>query len=195
MLFRSSDGIWYFASGLTVKPDTTVTYTNAVYDTIQVGGVKNSGTLVQTGDVTINTNKFVVTASTGAVTAAGTITTPEVLITGAITQETDATTVSYVYSAISGTWATKTAAYTLVNRDAIFADTSAGTFTLTLPATPAANNRVRIADLAGTWGSVPLTLARNGSKIMGLSEDYSLNVKNASVDLIYSGSTYGWRFV
>lgn len=192
---KASDGIWYFGSGLTNKPDTTVNYTGVTYDTIQVGGVKNSGTLVQTGDVTINTNKFVVTASSGAVQTAGTITTPEVLITGAVTQETDATTVSYVYSAISGTWATKNAAYTLVNRDAIFADTSAGTFTLTLPASPAANNRVRIADLAGTWGSVPLTLGRNGNKIMGLSEDYSLNVKNASVDLIYSGSTYGWRFV
>lgn len=186
---KATDGIWRFVSGLSVKPTNTVDLTGAVYDTIQVGGV------ITAGNITVNTDKFVVTGSTGALSTAGTITTPEVIITSPVTLENEATTVAYVQSAISGTWATKTANYTLVNRDAVFANTSGGTFILTLPASPAANDRIRIADLAGTWGTIPVTLARNGNKIMGLSEDYSLNVKNASVDLIYTGTTYGWRFV
>jgi hypothetical protein len=195
-LFKSaSDGRWRFVSGLTVKPGATVNLTNAVYDVIQVGGLINSGSASVTGDLTVNTNKLIVTASTGAVSTAGTITTPEVLITGAVTQETDATTVAYVQSAIGGVWATKTANYTLANRDAILANSAGGTFTLTLPVAPAVNDRIRIADLAGTWSISPVLLARNGNKIMGLSEDYSLNVRNASVDIIYTGATYGWRFI
>jgi hypothetical protein len=36
---NSGTGVWNFVSGLTVKPGNTVTYTNAVYDTIKVGQV------------------------------------------------------------------------------------------------------------------------------------------------------------
>lgn len=36
---KASDGIWRLVSGLTVKPSTTVDYTNAVYDKIQVAQV------------------------------------------------------------------------------------------------------------------------------------------------------------
>jgi hypothetical protein len=34
---NASTGVWNFLSGLTVKPANTVTYTNAVYDTIKIG--------------------------------------------------------------------------------------------------------------------------------------------------------------
>lgn len=191
----SGTGVWNLVSGLTSSPSASTNLTGATYDGFKAGAIEATGALTVGGNVTVATNKFTVASATGNVATAGTITTPEVIITGSVTQEQDAATLAFTYGAIAGTWSTKTANYTLVNRDAIFADTSAGTFTLTLPATPAVNNRVRIADLAGTWAAVPVTLSRNGNKIMGLSEDYSLNVRNASVDLIYSGSTYGWRFV
>ena len=193
----ATDGIWKFASGISTKPTTTINYAEAgvVYDTVQLGGIINTGTTNLTGNVNVNTDKFQITASNGNTTVAGTITAPEVVITGAITQETEATTLAYVNSAIAGFWTEKTSAYTLVNRDAVYANTTGGAFTLTLPANPSVNNRVRVADAAGTWGTTPCTLARNGQKIQGLNEDYVLNVKNASVELVYSGATNGWRFV
>jgi hypothetical protein len=98
-------------------------------------------------------------------------------------------------SAGGGNFSTKTANYTAVSGDALFCNTSAGSFTVTLPATPAANDRVTIVDLAGTFASYPVTVGRNGQLVMGLAEDMILNVANASVTLVYSGATYGWRLV
>jgi cytoskeletal protein CcmA (bactofilin family) len=191
----ASTGVWNLVSGLTSAPTASTTLTGATYDDLKLGDLITTGYADIAGTVTVATNKVILDSTNGAITAVGTVTTPKVTITGAISAETDAVSVAATYSAIAGAWSVKNSAYTLVNRDAVFADSTSGTFTLTLPATPAVNNRVRIADLAGTWAATPVTLSRNGNKIMGLSEDYSLNVKNASVDLIYSGATYGWRFV
>ena len=98
-------------------------------------------------------------------------------------------------SAGGGNFSTKTANYTAVAGDSLFCNTAAGSFTITLPATPAANDRVTIVDLAGTFNSRPLNVARNGVLLMGLAQDMSLNVVNASVTFVYSGATYGWRLV
>jgi hypothetical protein len=105
--------------------------------------------------------------------------------------------VAWVRTAIGGGWTEKTANYTISAGEAVWGNTAAGTpFTITLPANPTVNyDRVRIADIASTWANTPVTLARNGKLIQGLAEDLILNVKNASIELIYSGATYGWRLV
>lgn len=105
---------------------------------------------------------------------------------------------TYVDTAIAGvsaSWATKTANYTAVAGDYLFCNTSAGSFTVTLPATPAVNDTVRIADVSGSFATYNLNVARNGAKIVGANEDLALDVQNASVVLTYSGATYGWRLV
>jgi hypothetical protein len=88
-------------------------------------------------------------------------------------------------------WAIKTAAYTAVSGDRLAADTSGGVFTVTLPATPTAGNYVEFADGGGAFGVNNLTISRNGSTIMGLSEDMTLSTNNSSVGLVYNGTT--WR--
>lgn len=101
-----------------------------------------------------------------------------------------------VWSSAGGySFSTKTANFTAVNGSQLFCNTTSSAFTITLPATPSANNYVQIVDLAGTFNINPVTVGRNGEKIMGLAEDMVLNVVNASVTLVYSGSTYGWRIV
>ena len=92
-------------------------------------------------------------------------------------------------------FSTKTANYTAASGDQLFCNTASGGFTITLPASPSANNFVQIVDLAGTFNSNPVTVGRNSQKIMGLAEDMVLNVVNASVTFVYSGATYGWRLV
>lgn len=67
--------------------------------------------------------------------------------------------------------------------------------TLTLPATPALGDEVKITDIAGTAFNTPFTVARNGQPIQGLAEDLIFNVNNHSVTLVYSNTTYGWRIV
>ena len=67
--------------------------------------------------------------------------------------------------------------------------------TLTLPASPALGDEVVITDIAGTAFNTPVNIARNGQLIQGLAEDMPFNVNNASVRLMFSNTTYGWRII
>lgn len=95
--------------------------------------------------------------------------------------------------ASSSVWQTKSANYTAVAGDRLWCDTTTAAFTITLPATPAANDTVTVADYAGTFATNNLTIARNGSKIMGITEDMTISTNNVSIDLVYVDATQGWR--
>lgn len=159
----------------------------------------NSGkftTLIST-DVTASSS-----ATTGSVTIAGGIGVngvsyfgASVYLSGNPTDNLQAATKGYVDAAAGGSWTTVTVATAAAAGVKYFANTSTAPFTITLPATPANNTSVYIADLAGTFDRNNLTVGRNSSLIMGLAEDLILNVKNVSITLVYSGSTYGWKLV
>ena len=170
----ATDGVWKLFSGATTKPSTIVNFSEdgVVYDPMRVAAL---------------------TATT--VSATTSITTPSVTISGTPTNATDAATVAYVQAAAGGSWSAITTATTATAGSKYFANTAAGSFILTLPASPTVNNSIRIADLAGTFNTKPLTIARNSTLIMGLAEDLIVDVKNASIELVYSGATYGWRIV
>jgi hypothetical protein len=89
-------------------------------------------------------------------------------------------------------WAKKTANYTAISCDRIAADTTAGAFTITLPASPAALDWVLISDIAQKWGTNNLTVARNNSLINGLAENLVCDT-TGEILLRYEGTTQGWR--
>ena len=62
-----------------------------------------------------------------------------------------------------GTWITKTTTYTAYAGDKIFANTTGGAFTITLPASPSTGDEVRFVDLANTFDSNNLTVGRNSA--------------------------------
>lgn len=174
----------------------------ATGNTAVAGTLAVTGGTALTSDLAVNTNKFTVAAATGNTVVAGTLqvagavtSTSNITINATPTADTDAATVAVVKTLAGGNWITKTANYTAVSGDLIFADSSTNAFVITLPATPAVNAKVRIHDVASKWHTNPVTVARNGSTIMGLTEDLLLNVKNATVDLVYSGATNGWRIL
>lgn len=70
--------------------------------------------------------------------------------------------------------------------------TYAGTVTVTLPASPSAGNTVVVTVANGRTDTV---IARNALKIMGLSEDLTLDFAYASVQLRYIDAANGWRIV
>lgn len=64
--------------------------------------------------------------------------------------------------------------------------------TLTLPASPAAGDVVRVVNQSSTRTAV---VARNGRPIMGLAEDMVIDALNASVELMYADATRGWVLI
>jgi hypothetical protein len=87
----------------------------------------------------------------------------------------------------------KTTTYTAVDRDELFANTSGGAFTITLPASPTIGMRVKISDYSGNWATNNVTVARNSENIDGAASDFTLNVNGAWVEFIYVDVTRGWN--
>tara|TARA_B100000965_G_scaffold405985_1_gene442284 strand:- start:8394 stop:12425 length:4032 start_codon:yes stop_codon:yes gene_type:complete len=81
------------------------------------------------------------------------------------------------------------------NRQQIFANTSGGSFTITLPASPVKGDSVRIFDVAKTFDSSPLTVGRNGNPIMGDAADMTVNTEGAAFELVFYDGTQGWRLI
>lgn len=74
-----------------------------------------------------------------------------------------------------------------------FVDTTTAR-TLTLPASPALGDTIAIYDASGTAATNNITIARNGNKINGLTEDAIVDVNQAVSLLVYTGATLGWKF-
>lgn len=76
------------------------------------------------------------------------------------------------------------------DKQGVLTDTSASSFTVTLPPTPSTGAQVVIADAGASWGTNNLTVARNGSTIGGLAEDLTCDITGASVQFVYDGTTW-----
>lgn len=90
-------------------------------------------------------------------------------------------------------WVKKSAAYTAVAGDAILADRSSAPFTILMPATPAANDVVRIKDYKRSATNA-LTIDWNGNKHEELS-DATMICSAPGFDLLitYIDTTVGWK--
>jgi hypothetical protein len=75
-------------------------------------------------------------------------------------------------------------------------DTTNTPVTLNIPSVGDANvgDRIAIVDATGNWAvnNVTVTVNTGTTKIANLNENLILNIPNNSVELLYSGSTYGW---
>jgi len=91
----------------------------------------------------------------------------------------------------SSTWAEKTAAYTAVAGDKLIVDTSTAV-TVTLPATAALGDEIRIIDGTGNAATNNITVARNGHNIEGSASDLTVDVDRAAFGLVYYNATQGW---
>ena len=140
-----------------------------------ISGVTTSGTAIVGSAVTIN--------ATG-VNATGVIT--------ATSFEGDGTSLTGV---TPFNWSTKTGNYTAVHKDGLFVDTSAGIVTVTLPASPSAGDYVHFIDLDGTFATNNLIINRNGSNIIGVASDMTVDINNSGLTLVYTDATNGWKLL
>ena len=79
---------------------------------------------------------------------------------------------------------------TMVAGRGYFVDSSGGTKTMTLPASPSVGDTVAVNSLDGATNTV--TIARNSSNIEGSAENLELSSNYAAVTLIFSDASNGW---
>ncbi len=95
----------------------------------------------------------------------------------------------------SASWVTgsiKTATFTATAGEGYFCNTTAGAFTVNLPA-GSAGAVVAVKDYANTFDTNNLTIAPNGSeKIGGLAAAATLSAEGIAITLVYLDSTQGW---
>lgn len=89
----------------------------------------------------------------------------------------------------NSSWSVVSTTTTAAAGDLILANTSGGSFILSLPATPSAGDSVAIADY-DDWETNNLTVGRNGSTIEDLSEDLVCNIGNILLRFVFSGTTW-----
>ena len=93
------------------------------------------------------------------------------------------------------TWNIASSNATMVVGNGYFVDTSGGAKTMTLPSSALLGDTIRINDLAGSFATNNLTVARNGHKIQGIADDLLIDADQSSFGLVYSNSTYGWKLL
>jgi hypothetical protein len=92
------------------------------------------------------------------------------------------------------TWDTtaKTGNFTAVSGNGYFVNTTSGSITVTLPSSPSAGDVVGIADYANTADTNKIIIARNGSNIQGVADDFDIVKEGGSIVLVYVDGTQGW---
>jgi|5B_taG_2_1085324.scaffolds.fasta_scaffold31854_2 hypothetical protein len=94
--------------------------------------------------------------------------------------------------AASWTTTVKTTTFTATAGEGYFCNTTAGAFTVNLPA-GTAGAVVAVKDYAGTFGSNNLTISPNGSeKIGGVANDATVSTAGIAATLVFIDSTRGW---
>lgn len=83
---------------------------------------------------------------------------------------------------------------TMVAGTEYFVDTAAAR-TLTLPATPDLGDKVTIYDASNSAATNNITIDSNSGKINGTVQDAIMDIDGGVNTLVYTGSSYGWRFL
>ena len=136
-----------------------------------------------TGNVTGNVNGNVTGDVTGDVTGnliGGTIVGTSASVSG---MTTVGNLDGVIYSGVSTTGTSKT----VTNRE--FCEVTTAGQTITLPASPSVGQQT----IVGIGNFTDTVVARNGSNIMSLAEDITLDVAYKKVSFTYVDATIGWR--
>jgi hypothetical protein len=73
--------------------------------------------------------------------------------------------------------------------------TATGAFTITLPASPAQGDTVKVVDVDINATGNNITIGGNGQNIQGSASNLTVSSNSAAFDLVYYNSSYGWRII
>lgn len=80
-----------------------------------------------------------------------------------------------------------------LNARRLYISTASGPQTYTLPASPTDKDILLFFDLGGNWQTNNLTIARNGKKIWGATQDLVCDRKDIGVELQYVAADGDWK--
>lgn len=90
----------------------------------------------------------------------------------------------------------KTSAYTASANDLVRCDTTAGAFSVTLPASPADGATIAFLDMASTFATNYLTVLPNtGKTIESDATSYILDINGTAVSFVYNLASTNWRLL
>jgi len=92
------------------------------------------------------------------------------------------------------TWQEVSSNVTMVEGGKYIVDCSAAR-TLTLPASPAIGDHVRIIDGTGQAATNNITVARNSQNIQGSGADLTVATNRAAIGLVFHNATQGWLLI
>ena len=85
-----------------------------------------------------------------------------------------------------------TGATNAVAGNGYFVNTTGGSVTVTLPASPTLGEEVSFIDYAGTFDTNALTVGRNSKNIQGSAADLTVSTERAGFTLVFTDDTQGW---
>ena len=90
-------------------------------------------------------------------------------------------------------WSVHTSDHVALADERLVLDTAGGSFNITLPASPEIGNVVYLKT-NGSAAQYPASVLRNGSKILGLEENLTMDKNFFEGSFVYTGTTNGWIF-
>ena len=179
-----------FDGDLTVD-DVTANTVGGTLSTAAQPNITSVGTL--TGLTVSSTISGSVDGSAATATTAGTVTTaaqPNITSVGTLTGLTVSSTISGTTDGNAQAPQHKGGDYTAVAGD--FIVVTAGSITITLPASPSAGDTVTVKDGTGAAATTSFTVARNSSNIASSATDLVFNKNFAEITMTYIDGTIGW---
>jgi hypothetical protein len=102
-------------------------------------------------------------------------------------------TVGELFPSASLVWRRISSSQTISSGKGYMVDTTAGVVELTLSGIPVEGHTIGIIDHLGTFNTNNVIIRANGQRIMGFFEDMVIDQKFASLVLVFSDATGGWR--
>jgi hypothetical protein len=111
------------------------------------------------------------------------------------TNGSGALTFADVPSGIESNFTIRTSNFTATAGVRYYLNSNAGSFTMTLPASPSQGDQVAFVDLAGNFATNAVVLDRNGSNIMADASNMNLDVDYFSGTVEYVNAFRGWVLI
>jgi hypothetical protein len=105
----------------------------------------------------------------------------------------DGTTVGGVAVGSLTVTSVKTSAYNANVNELVRIDSTAGGFTIVLPASPNDGTKIAFLDIANKCGTNPVLVSANGKTILGDSTGINLDANGAGLSLIFNNLTNDWN--